>query len=426
MNLVVDRSPNLHGVVKVPPNKSQSFRALIMAGLAEGDSRIIAPAVSNDWMLGIEALEMFGAKVEPHAGDVWEVAGTAGRLKTPDDVINCGNSGVILRFFTALAGCCEGHTVLTGDHSLRYIRPMQPLVDALNQLGAWAVSTKNDGHAPVVVRGPLKGGRGEIDGTDSQPVSALLIASAMGKAPTELIVRNPGEKPWVGVTLEWLDRCKIEYSNENFEHYRLRGRSRWAGFEYRVPLDWSAALYPIVAAVITPDSEVRIRGMDPNDTQGDRKVVDILREMGARIEWDNDVIVARSSTLTGRTIDCNDFIDQLPLLAVVGAAAEGETTLTNAAVCRGKECDRIAATVEALTGMGAAVDERPDGLVIRRSTLRGGRLSSYHDHRMVMTLAVAALTAEGRTVITDATCIKKTFARFPEQMSGVGGEMRRE
>ena len=425
MDLVVDTSPNLRGVVKVPPNKSHSFRALIMAGLAEGNSRIIAPAVSNDWMLGTEALEMFGAKVEPHAKNTWEVTGTAGRLKTPDDVINCGNSGIILRFFTALASCCEGHTVLTGDHSLRNIRPMQPLIDALNQLGAWAVCTKNDGHAPVVVRGPLKGGRAEMDGTDSQPVSALLIASALGEAPTELIVRDPGEKPWVGVTLEWLARCGVEYSNENFEHYRIRGSSRWKGFEYRVPLDWSAALYPIVAAVITSDSEVRIPGMDSDDTQGDKKVVEVLRDMGADIHTDGDVVVARSSKLTGRTIDCNDFIDQLPLLAVVGAAAEGETTLTNAAICRGKECDRITATAEALKAMGAAVEERPDGLVIRQSNLHGARLCSYRDHRMVMTLAVAALLAEGRTVITDAECIKKTFAQFPEQMSGIGCDMRR-
>ena len=110
-----------------------------MAGLAEGTSKIYAPAISNDWMLGTEALEMFGASVEPHAKELWEVVGTGGKLKVPEDVINCGNSGIILRFFTAIAACCEGHTVLTGDKSLRHIRPMQPLIDAINQLGAWGV-----------------------------------------------------------------------------------------------------------------------------------------------------------------------------------------------------------------------------------------------------------------------------------------------
>lgn len=424
MDLTVGRSPNLRGSVKVPPNKSHSFRALIMASLAEGTSRIIAPAVSTDWMLGAEALEMFGAKIEPKANAVWEITGTGGKLTTPDDVIHCGNSGIILRFFAALAACCEGYSVLTGDESLRHIRLCRPLIDALNALGAWAIATKGDGHAPLVVRGRLKGGRAEIDGMDSQPVSALLIAGSLAEAPTDLAVRRPGEKPWIGVTLSWLDRCGVEYSNEDFRRYRIRGNSRWGAFETRIPLDWSAALYAVVAAVVTPDSEVRIPGMDFRDAQGDKAVVNVLREMGADIEVTDRHLVARSSTLTGRTIDCNDFVDQLPLLAVVGACAGGETVLTNAEVCRHKECDRIALTRESLAAMGADIEERPDGLIIRQSRLRGARLASHGDHRMVMTLSVAALLAEGDTRISNIDCIKKTFPAFVEQMRGIGCDMR--
>ncbi|MBN1943074.1 MAG: 3-phosphoshikimate 1-carboxyvinyltransferase [Phycisphaerae bacterium] len=426
MNLVIDPCGGLHGTAKIPPNKSHSFRALIMAGLADGESKITAPAVSNDWMFATEALEMFGAAVEPHAGDVWEIQGTGGKLQTPGDVIHCGNSGIILRFFTALAACCEGHTVLTGDHSLRRIRPMGPLVEAINQLGAWAVCTKGDGHAPVVVRGRLGGGRAELDGADSQFVSGLLIASCLADAPTELIVRNAGEKPWVGVTLSWLDRVGAEYSNENFEHYRVRGQSRWSGFEYTVPRDWSGALYPIIAALITPNSEVRVPEMDMDDPQGDKRVVDVLREMGGDIEVKDGCLIARSSQLRGRTIDCNDFIDQLPALAVVGTAAEGETTLTNAAICRGKECDRIAAMQQNLSAMGADISQREDGLVIRKSPLQGTRVSSHQDHRVVMSMTVAALTAGGRTIIEDCDCVKKTFARFPEQMIALGADIRKE
>jgi len=426
MNLLVGPSPCLQGTVKIPPNKSHSFRALIMAALAEGTSRIIAPAASNDWMRGIEALEMFGAEATPRADGLWEVVGTGGKLATPDDVIDCGNSGIILRFFMALAACCEGYSVLSGDHSLRHIRLCQPLIDALNALGAWAVSTKGDGHAPVVVRGRLKGGQAEIDGMDSQPVSALLIASSLAEAPTELTVRRPGEKPWVGVTLDWLGRCGVEYSNENFQRYRIRGQSRWPAFEVRIPLDWSAALYPIVAALVVPDSELRIRGMDFNDSQGDKSVVNVLREMGGDIEITGDELVARSSRLTGRRIDCNDFVDQFMLLAVVGALAEGRTELTNAEVCRHKECDRIHETHQALKAMGADVEQRPDGLIIRKSELHGASLSSRSDHRMVMTLAVAGLAARGQTLITDIDCIKKTFPNFVEQMQGIGCDMQKQ
>ncbi len=196
-----------------------------MAALAEGTSKIIAPMVSNDWMRGVEALEMFGAKIDPKAENVWQIVGTGGKLTVPEDVMDCGNSGIILRFFMALAACCEGYTVLTGDESLRHIRLCQPLIDALNGLGAWAVSTKGDGHAPVVVRGKLRGGRAELDGMDSQPVSALLMASPLAEAPTELIVRRAGEKPWVEQTLSWLRRCGVKFSHDNYERYCLPGGS---------------------------------------------------------------------------------------------------------------------------------------------------------------------------------------------------------
>jgi 3-phosphoshikimate 1-carboxyvinyltransferase len=427
MDLVVGKSPNLRGSVVIPPNKSHSFRALIMASLAEGTSRIVAPAVSNDWMRGIEALEMFGAEVNPKAHKVWEIVGTGGELSTPDDVIDCGNSGIILRFFMGLAACCSGYTVLSGDESLRHIRLCQPLIDALNGLGAWAVSTKGDGHGPVVVRGRLKGGRVEIDGIDSQPVSALLIAASLADAPTDLMVRRPGEKPWVGVTLDWLGRCGVDFSNQDFSHYRIRGRSRWDGFEAKIPLDWSAALYPIVAAVLSEDSEIRIPGMDFADSQGDKAVVTVLKEMGADIEITDEFVVARSSRLKGREIDCNDFIDQFMLLAVVGALAEGETVLTNAEVCRHKECDRITEMQKALAAMGADVQERPDGLVLRGGrALRGARLDSRADHRMVMTLAVAGLSADGTTAISNVECVKKTFPGFVGEMQSVGCDMKRE
>ena len=397
-----------------------------MAALAEGASRIGSPMVSNDWMRGVEALEMMGAAIEPKANQAWEVIGTGGALKTPDDIIDCGNSGIILRFFMALGACCEGYTLLTGDDSLRHIRLCRPLIDAINSLGAWAVSTKGDGHAPVAVRGRLKGGRAEMDGIDSQPVSALLIASSLADAPTELAVRRPGEKPWVGVTLDWLNRCGVEVSNQNFELYRIRGRSRWKGFDAQIARDWSAALYPIVAGVVTEGSEVCVPGMDFADSQGDKAVVNVLREMGADVRIEGDTVIARSSALRGREIDCNDFIDQFMLLAVIGACAEGETVLRNAEVARHKECDRISEMHKALKAMHADVEERPDGLVVRKSCLRGVRLDSRADHRMVMTMAVAGLVADGVTTISDVECVKKTFPDFLAQMRHIGCEMEKE
>jgi len=423
MDLSIRQSGNLAGDVLIPPNKSHSFRALIMAGLADGVSHIRHPAISSDWMRATEALEMFGASVTPEAGDSWLVKGTAGALQTPEDIIDCGNSGIIFRFFTALAATCSGYTVLTGDHSIRHIRPIGPLLKALYPLGAFAVSTKGDGHAPVVVRGPLRGGQATLDGADSQPVSALLMTCPLAMAPTELTVTNPGEKPWLGVTLHWMARCGVEVSNDRFTTYRIRGQQGWPGFEATIPLDWSAAMYPIVSALITSGSEIHLPGLDYQDCQGDRLAIEALREMGAQIDVTDAGITARSSKLTGRRIDCNDFVDQFMLLAVAGCCAEGETELVNAEICRHKECDRIAAMHEALTAMGADVQQRPDGLLVRKSRLRGTHLNSRADHRMVMTLATAALTASGETVISDSDCVKKTFPHYVEQMTRAGAHM---
>ncbi len=199
---------------------------------------------------------------------------------------------------------------------------------------------------------------------------------------------------------------------------------RWKAFECRIPLDWSAALYPLAMALITPESEIHLPGMDFDDVQGDKEVVNVLKAMGANIEMRDGALVARSSRLVGREIDCNDFIDQFLLLAVLGAYAEGTTVLTNAEICRYKECDRIAEICRALKAMGADVEERPDGLMVRRSRLHGAKFDSRGDHRLVMTFTVAALGANGSSLITDIECMKKTFPNFVEQMQAVGCDMR--
>ena len=426
MNLNVRPSGNLHGRIVLPANKSHSFRALVMAALARGVSHIHRPNTSADWLRGTEALEMLGATVSPEAGDSWVIHGTEGKIATPDDVLDCGNSGIIFRFFAGLAATGAGYTVLTGDESIRRIRPAGPLLEALSQLGAFAVSTKGDGHAPVVIRGPLRGGRAKLSGADSQPVSALLIACALADAPTELTVTEPGEKPWITLTLDWLGRCGVEVSNQDFTTYRVRGRQQWDGFDATIPLDWSAAMYPIAAALITEGSEVHLPGLDPADSQPDRQTIEVLRQMGADIEIGDEGVTARSSTLTGCEIDCNDFIDQFPLLAVVGCCADGETVLTNAEICRHKECDRISEIARALTAMGADLEERQDGLVVRRSVLHGAVLNSRADHRMVMTLATAGLVASGETIISDVKCVRKTFPHFVQEMEKIGAVVMTE
>lgn len=428
MRLIVKKSKKLEGSIELPPNKSQSFRALIFASLASGISKITKPKESSDWTKVIEALITFGAKIDKR-DSVYTVEGTGGKLQIPTNIIDCGNSGIALRFLMGLAAGCSGYTVFTGDDSLRFIRPTGPLIDGLNQLGVTVLSTKGDGHAPIIVKGPIKGGKATIDGQDSQTVSALLIAALQAENDSEIIVRNAGEKPWVNLTLNWLDRIGVNCLNTDsgFSHFIIKGGTRLKQFKVTIAKDWSSAFYPVVAALITPGSKLIIKDLDPNEPQGDKEVVDILKKMGAQIEMKFHQLIVRHSELTGRKIDCNNFVDQLPILTVAAAFAKGQTLLTNAQICRHKESDRINAMCLGLKKMGAEVIVRSDGLIINGGRkLRGTTINSFKDHRIIMSFTVAALQAKGTTIISDAEMINKTFAGFVSEMQNCGAYLKLE
>jgi 3-phosphoshikimate 1-carboxyvinyltransferase len=426
MDLLVNPSTNLHGEVAPSANKSHSFRALIFAALADGVSIIKNAKKSQDWQRAIRALKMLGAEIS-EVGEITRVKGVAGKLKVPDDVIDCGNSGQIFRFFLGLASGVAGYSVLTGDESIRKIRPAGPLLRSLNELGAWAVSTKNDGHAPLIVKGKIRGGTTTIDGADSQPVTGLLLGCALAEGSSEIKVINAGEKPWIALTLYWFDRVGIEYQNigGQFEHYKVKGQSKTKAFEVEIPKDWSAAMYPILAGVVIPDSEITVKGVDWNDPQGDKLACEALQQMGAQIEIKDQQVVARYSKLRGAEIDCNNFVDQFMTLAMAAAVAEGKTRLYNAEICRHKECDRIKAMASELRKMGVIVEERQDGLVITGSPkLKPANLEGYKDHRMVMTLSIGAMLADGTSSITDGEYVEKSFTSYIEQMAKIGAQFK--
>ncbi len=424
MNLQVQPSINLQGTVRTPPNKSHYFRALILAALAEGTSHIRNVVATKDWQRGVEAVTMLGAKVMEQM-DGYEVIGNGQRIMQPKEVIDCGNSGILLRFLMGVAAGGEGYAVLSGDESIKTLRPVSEIIKGLTDLSCLVQCLESPDHAPLMVKGPIQGGKTTVNGSDSQTVSGLLIAAALAPNTSEIFVTEPGEKPWVDVTLSWLKRAGIECENvgNTYEHYKILGGQKLQPFEVTIPNDWSAALYPIVAALITPGSEITILGLDPNDVQGDKHAVEVLQKMGGDIEILPDRVVARHSLLHGIEIDCNDFIDQFLIMAVAGAFASGETKLCNAEICRRKECDRITAMREGLQKMGVKVEELPDGLVIQGGErLRGVNINGYKDHRVVMSFAVAGLAAVGETVISDAEAVEKSFKDFVPQMvqSGAG------
>jgi 3-phosphoshikimate 1-carboxyvinyltransferase len=420
MSKFLIRPSTVQGTVIIPPSKSHTLRAILFASMAKGFSEIRNFLHSPDATSMIEAMRLFGASIEVTA-DFLRIRGLAGQLGSAENVIDSGNSGQVLRFVGALAALSPSYTILTGDHSIRHNRPVKPLLEALSQLGAMAASSRLDGYAPIIIKGPMQPGHTELPGEDSQPVSGMLIATSFLPGKTTITVTNPGEKPWIDLTLFWLKKCGIEISHQNYSRYTVPGFARIDSFSLSIPGDFSSAAFPIAAALVT-HSELTLTNIDMRDCQGDKKLIEVLQLMGAKIDIDDEkktLIVRKNSRLEGRQIDVNDFIDATPILSVIGCFAEGTTEIINASIARKKESDRLHAMATELKKMGAAIEERPDGLIIAHSPLHGAQVSSWRDHRIAMSLAIAGLGASSETVIEGAECVAKTYPSFAHDFRAI-------
>lgn len=418
----------LQGEIIIPPSKSHTLRAILFGALANGKSVINNYLKSPDAFCMLEACRLLGAEVNLKDDSI-EIKGLNGEVHQAEDVINAGNSGIVLRFISAIAGLGDHPIVLTGDHSIRHQRPIGPLLKGLEQLGVKAVSCRGDGFAPVIIQGPIQSGETLINGQDSQPVSALLIASIFAKGPIRLIVENPGEKPWIALTLKWLDYFNVSYENQDYQTYIIKGNEKIEGFDYHVPGDLSSCSFPIAAALVT-GSELTLKNVDMNDSQGDKQLIHVFQQMGAPIDIDekNKILhVGRCKGLKGIEVDINDFIDSILVLSVVACFAEGKTHITNAGVARQKECDRIKCITQELTKMGANIQELADGLIIQGgSELKGAHLYSHKDHRMAMSLAVAAMGSKGEAIIDSTECVSKTYPSFAEDFRRLGAQIEEQ
>jgi 3-phosphoshikimate 1-carboxyvinyltransferase len=418
------RKSHLQGCVKLPPSKSHSIRAILLAAMVKGTSFIHHLLDSPDVSCAIQAASQFGAKVKTISTGL-EITGVAGYPQVPLNVIDAGNSGQVLRFAAALAALSRGYTVITGDESIRSNRPIQPLIEGLKGLKAWAVSTRENGYAPLIVKGPLQPGFTSLEGKDSQPFSALLMAAAFMEGVTEIQVYETGEKPWIALTLSWLDRLNVRYTHHHFERFTIYGQRLRAPFTMTIPGDLSALAFPLAAALITK-SELILHHVDIDDVQGDKELIYILQRMGARLEIEPSQQVLKVLTqgkLQGQIIDVNDLIDAVPILAVIGCYAEGETQLVNGAIARFKESNRLACIVAELRKMGASIEETEDGLKVRQSQLKGACVNSHGDHRLAMSLIVAGLGANGDTEVQGIECINKSYPTFLEDLRNLGANI---
>lgn len=408
------RPSKLRGKALIPSSKSHTIRALLVASLAEGRSRIRNPLESSDAASCIEACRLLGARIEEErTGEERSliVEGTGGKISAPASPIDVGNSGTTLYLAAGAAALGNREIGFTGDEQIQ-ARPAENLLRSLADLGAEVRTERGNGSAPFSVKGPLRGGTTSIECPTSQYLSSLLIAAPLAKGDTEIIVPLLHEQPYVEMTLKWLEDQRIRLKRRNLERFTVFGGQRYRAFEKSVPGDFSSATFFLSAAAIT-GSTLTLQGLDMSDPQGDKEVVHILASMGCEIRIEGTDITINGRGLRGRDIDMNAIPDALPALAATACYAEGITRLLNVPQARLKETDRIAVMAAELAKMGATVRELPDGLEIHGGTpLRGAPVDGRHDHRVVMALAVAGLGAEGETRIETAEAAGVTFPGF--------------
>jgi len=334
----------------------------------------------------------------------------------------------MLFFIGGVAASCNGWSVITGDESIRNLRTVSKnLFQPFKELGVEIISTKNDGMAPLLIKGKVDGGKAKMDGTGCQPVFSILIASALSKNPVDIYVDNPGETAYIDLLLYWFDKVGIKYKNINYKHYHFPGNNAPRSFKTTIPLEWSAPPYALLSALITNNSKIIIKGMNNNDPYGDKLAIDVLKQMGANITNTDGNLTAISSQLRGIEVDMNNMPDQLPTIAVAACFAEGKTVIRNALTARWKESDRISGIAKELKKMGAKIIEKKDGLVINQDgswKLKGTLVDGYKDHRMVLSLAVAGLNCQGNTIISGAEMLEKSFETFIPDMQKAGANFK--
>jgi 5-enolpyruvylshikimate-3-phosphate synthase len=358
--------------MKIPPSKSHTMRALFFRHLAKKDCQI-------ENILDAPEVQEFKKNLEN-----WDEI----------DRVDVKNSGLALHFLIALATLRCKKTFLTGDYSICNLRPVEPLISALCTLGAKVTYHQNRGLPPLTIEGPIKNGKVHLDGTNSQHVSSLLIALSQVEGKSEITVTNPCEKPYIEITLDWLKKLGFAVENRDFFSYSLEGPFKVPSFAITIPADFSSLAFLVAVNKILEIKE-DFSGLDFQDLQGDKRLFFYLNQEKCCIK---------------------DTPDLLPVLMVLALYKKGPSLIHGIHVARQKESDRPFAMKKELEKMGAKIEiyEKEDYMYVQPGPLFGAKLTSHNDHRIAMSLAVAALKAHGTTTIEGVQCVSKSFPNFFE------------
>ncbi len=422
MYVTVENTDHLEGVVSAPPSKAYTHRMLIAASLSNGTSKIFNPLVSDDTQATLDAVKALGAETELHE-NYWTIHGQE-ILKTPDQPIDCRESGSTLRFMIPVAALAPGHSTFLFGASFER-RPVAPLLESLKELGVESTIQRNN--SSVMVRGGgIRGGKTSIRGDiSSQFISGLLFACPKANADTEITVTTKLEsKGYVEMTFEVLVEHGLEGAvNPELSCLWIPSNQSYRPCDHTVPGDFSSAAFLLAAAAVT-SSRVTVKNLEYQTAQGDRAILGILEEMGAAVNIRDNSVEVDGGQLVGVDIDAKDIPDLVPVCAVLACYAEGRSEIYNAKRLRYKESDRLDSISTELKKMGADIVVNEDGLTINGSPgLHGTTIDPHNDHRIAMTCAVAALGAVGETKIQNVECINKSYPQFFSDLRVLGANV---
>lgn len=405
-----------NGTVNVPPSKSDVHRAIICAAMANGVSRISPVALSNDIKATIGCIKALGADAVLE-NNVLTVDGT-NMYKNKTALLDCGESGSTLRFFIPIAAVGNINATFVGKGKLPQ-RPIGIFTEALPKAGTVC---KTEGGLPLEIKGQLKSGIFEIPGNvSSQFITGLLLALPILEGDSEIVLTSPLESVgYIAMTIRTMKQFGVNIQATE-KGWHIKGGQSYKTCDYTTDGDWSQAAFFMVLGAVS--GKVTVKGVAKDSTQGDKKCAEILIRFGAKVtQLDNEVTVEKGE-LKAITIDASQIPDLVPVLSVCAAFAEGTTKIINAERLRIKECDRLKATAELLNNLGGKVKELSDGLEITGvSSLKGGNVNGYNDHRIVMSAAVCAARSDEDITATFAMSINKSYPDFYIDYNSIGGK----
>jgi 3-phosphoshikimate 1-carboxyvinyltransferase len=425
VKISIQRS-QLSGTARCPSSKSYTHRAVFLAALSEGESRIHDPLISRDTLSSINACRALGPQIL-HEGSSLRIIGTA--LKAPDNVIDAGNSGTTIRIATSVCSLIEsGYSILTGDRSLR-TRPMGPLLFSLGKLGVDCFSTKLDCTAPIVIKGGgLKGGNVTINGSiSSQFVSSLLITAV--RASNDVSIEVEGElvsRPYIMSTMATMEKFGVEVDHDNdLRNFSVKSGTYSPGI-FHIPSDLSSASMMVAAGVLVGKDKIQLSGLNFDLPQGDSKIFSIVEQMNGRIVVDTfkgELFVEKSERLDGGEFDLKDSPDLLPVVSILALKAKSPVIINGISHARYKETDRVKNITTELRKLGATVSETQNSISIRPpEVVKNASLESFDDHRLFMALAIASLLTNHST-LNGAESVDVSYPSFLEDLTRMGANI---